>query len=373
MKIFQLLTLASSLTLSGCFSTPSNGESKQDKVLVNLWEYAYDLDGGAPSVQPLIYKNLIVTSGDKKVTAIDYETGELVWKTPFEHHKQLLNQSFGLKGDVLVGSISKALIAWDIRTGVSKWILVIPDSLSFNNTRGIGTVPDGFIAVSDDSTLFKISPTGSLQTFQIDARSYEAVFANDHLVIGQVKEMKGIISAYHIDSMELLWRFQPGSFGYPAYAPPIIENGIVYVGTTGGPTDSQNGFFALNAVTGQEIWRKEGIFTYAAILVDDRIFGVNGNNVWALNKNTGQMLWSTNSLGGGHSNNNLVYLDGHVYWAHGSGIHVFNEVSGELVHVEPAPDRTTFQLITADKGRIFAQTSRHLYAFAPWGHEEALE
>jgi outer membrane protein assembly factor BamB len=95
--------------------------------------------------------------------------------------------------------------------------------------------------------------------------------------------------------------------------------------------------------------------------------------VWALNKMTGQLLWSTNSLGGGHSNNNLVFMDGHVYWAHGSGLHVFNEVSGELVHVEPAPDKTTFQLITANKGRIFAQSSRHLYAFAPWGHEEAIE
>jgi outer membrane protein assembly factor BamB len=371
MKIFMYLL--SILTLSGCFNSPSNGGKDEDQALKILWNYAYDLDGGAPRALPIIHNDRIVTSGDINVTSLDFKTGELVWKTPFEHHRQLLNQSFGLNDNVLVGSIARSLLAWNIQTGASLWKVDISDSLSFNNSRGIHSVPDGFVAVSNGPRLYKLDRQGEMEIIELDARSYESTYVDGVLYVGQVKDSKGVVSAYHLDTMELIWRFEPGNYGFPVFLPPIVENEIVYIGTAGGPTDSRNGFFALNAATGQEIWRREEIFTYSAILVGDRIFGVNGNNVWALNKMTGQLLWSTNSLGGGHSNNNLVFMDGHVYWAHGSGLHVFNEVSGELVHVEPAPDKTTFQLITANKGRIFAQSSRHLYAFAPWGHEEAIE
>lgn len=169
-----------------------------------------------------------------------------------------------------------------------------------------------------------------------------------------------------------VWRFEPGEFGFGTREAPIIENGIVYVGTTGGPSGSKNGFFALDAQTGEEIWRREGIFTYSAVLAGDRIFGVNGQRVWALDKHTGEQLWITRGQGG-HSESNLDYMEGHVYWAHGSGLHVFDAESGELLHVEPSPDGSFFWLVTAGAGRIFAQSNRHLYAFAPWGHEEALE
>jgi len=32
--------------------------------------------------------------------------------------------------------------------------------------------------------------------------------------------------------------------------------------------------------------------------------------------------------------------------------------------------RHAYGLVTAHDGRIFAQSSRHLYAFAPWGHTQ---
>lgn len=371
--ILKLFILVSIPTLSGCFSSPSNGGNKTNEKLNLLWEYAYNPDGGAPRIKPQLVLDKIITSGDINVTALDYKTGDLLWKTPFENHRQLLNRSFGINGSLIVGSVARKVLSWDLESGHPQWEVDFSNGQSFNNTRGINSFPGGFIAVGSDGSLYVIDPNGNVVIKQLDARSYEAAYSNGKLYVGQAKNERGVVSAYQLDTMGLLWRFEPGSFGYPAYAPPIIENGIVYVGTLGGPGDPQNGFFALNADTGQEIWRREGIFTYAAILAGERIFGVNGNSVWALNKNTGNMIWSTNSLGGGHSESNLAYMDGHVYWAHGSGLHVFKGETGELVRVEPMPDESSLWLVTADKGRIFAQTSRHLYAFAPWGHEEALE
>jgi hypothetical protein len=52
---------------------------------------------------------------------------------------------------------------------------------------------------------------------------------------------------------------------------------------------------------------------------------------------------------------------------------VFDAESGELLHVLPAPDGSFFWRVTAGAGRIFAQSSNHLYAFAPWGHKLPLE
>jgi outer membrane protein assembly factor BamB len=283
-----------------------------------------------------------------------------------------MNSSFGLNGNVLVGSISRATIAWDVFSGEKKWAIEFDDTLSFNNSRGIEIIPNGFIAVSNRSYLYKIFTDGTMSIVDTDARSYEMFYDNGIVYTGQVKNMEGMVSAYDVNTFELLWRFNPGGLAYPAYTAPIVENNIVYIGTTAGPTGSRNGFFALNAQTGEEIWRQEGINTYSAVLAGDRIFGVNGQRVWALDKHTGELLWITRGQGG-HSESNLDYLDGHVYWAHGGGLHVFDAESGELLHVLPALDGSFFWRVTAGAGRIFAQSSSHLYAFAPWGHNQPLE
>jgi outer membrane protein assembly factor BamB len=183
--------------------------------------------------------------------------------------------------------------------------------------------------------------------------------------------MRGIISAYQLDTMELLWRFEPGNYGYPAYAPPIVENGIVYVGTVSAPSDSEFGFFALNAATGQEIWRKVGIQTYSSVLEGDFIYVYDGGGVHKIRKDNGSTVWHTNFGSSGAAP--IAYGYGFVYAPHSGAMRILDAETGEIVHMMSPPDGSFFWLVTADKGRIFAQSSRHLYAFAPWGHEEALE
>lgn len=373
-KTIIMMIISSSLTLSGCLSSPSNGDKKiEEESLKLLWSYSYDPDGGSPKVLPLVHDDKIISSGDISVTAVDYKTGKEIWKTPFESTHLLTNRTFGSNGQQLVGSVFRKLISWNLNSGEQLWEIHFPDSVTFGNLGGVTHSDNQFFVIGDYFEFHRISTGGHRHTIELDARSYETTVVENVLFATQRLNNKGFFSAYDVPTMNLLWRFEPGAFGFGTRVPPIIEDGIAYVGTVGGPGDPRNGFFALNATTGQEIWRREGIFTYAAILVDDRIYGVNGNNVWALNKSTGQMVWSTNSQGGGHGEGTLAWLDGYLYWSHSSGLHVFKGSTGELVHVEPAPDRTYYWLVTADKGRIFAQTSSHLYAFAPWGHEEALE
>jgi len=358
--------------LPGCFSNPkeSNGGFISDLNL--LWKYEYEPDGGAPRVKPLIHHNMVITSGDINTVAIDFKTGNVVWKTPFNHHRQLLNSTFGLNEDILTGSIARKVIAWNIFSGEELWKITFDDSLSFNNSRGIVVIPNGFIAVSNGPMFYRINFNGIMNSVLTDARSYEMYYNNGVVYTGQVKNMEGVVSAYDVNTFELLWRFNPGGFAYPAYTAPIVENNIVYVGTTGGPTGSRNGFFALNAQTGEEIWRREGIFTYSAVLVGDYIYVNDAAGIYKLRKSNGRIEWYSDFQAGAGTGP-IAYGYGYLYAPHSGTMHIVDADTGEIVHRMSPPHGNWFWLVTADKGRIFAQSSSHLYAFAPWGHKQPLD
>ncbi|MCH8491499.1 MAG: hypothetical protein LAT81_16465 [Oceanicaulis sp.] len=103
MNKLTLLVTVSALALTGCWS--SLDEDEAPTHLHTLWDYAYDLDGGAPRALPLIVGDKVVTSGDLSVTALDYRTGELIWKTPFEATGQVEGRYFVLHVEVLTGTI----------------------------------------------------------------------------------------------------------------------------------------------------------------------------------------------------------------------------------------------------------------------------
>ncbi|MEX0845546.1 MAG: PQQ-binding-like beta-propeller repeat protein [Balneolaceae bacterium] len=373
MKVLAYSIFIGILTLSGCFSSPpDNGEDEPSLHL--LWEYAYDLDGGAPRVKPYLYTNMIITSGDIKITALNYVTGEQVWKTPFDFTRQLLNSSFGVSNDVITGSISDQVLAWNIETGESLWSVSFPDSLNFSHLSGITGSSDFFIAVGKgDNRIYKISQNGELEIVQLDVRSYETSIYDGVLYASQRDGDPGVgvFTAYDVQTMEKIWRFEPGEFGFGTREAPIVENGIVYTGTTSGPSNSKNGFFALNAQTGEELWRREGIFTYSAVLVDDYIYVNDAAGIYKLRKSDGGMEWYSD-FEAGAGTAPIDYGYGYLYAPHSGTMHVVDAETGEIVYRLSPPDGSYFWKVTVGKGRVFAQSNRKLYAFAPWGYEEPI-
>ncbi len=358
--------------LSGCFSSPPDKNGEDIEELHILWQYSYDLDGGAPFTKPLLRGIMILTSGDINITALDYRTGELIWKTPFEHHGQLTNKTFGIHENIIVGSITREILAWNKDNGEQLWSISVADSLSWSLSRGFTWVNGNFLLPGRGTELYFISPDGNLKVQELDTRSYETSVHNSILYAGQQKDSKGQISAYNVSTMELFWRFEPGKFGYPSRVAPSIENGIVYVGTTGGPVGSLNGFFALDALTGEEIWRREGIFTYSAVLVGDYIYVNDAAGIYKLRKMDGGIEWYSDFRAGAGTAP-IAYGYGFLYAPHAGTMHVVDAETGEIVHRFSPPDGSYFWRVTAGAGRIFAQSNRHLYAFAPWGHTQPLE
>ncbi len=373
-NVIKTLLLIGSLMLSGCLPSPTDNSGEEEKELRmhTLWEYAYDLDGGAPFTKPLIHDDMIISSGDINITSLDYKTGELIWKRSFEHHGQLTNKTFAINGEVLVGNITRKILAWNKLDGEQLWEIPINDTLSWSLSRGVTEIHDQFLIPGQGSHHYFVSSEGELHVEELDVRSYETSIFGEILYLGQRKGDHGIVSAMDINTLELIWRFEPGEFGFPSRVSPIVENGIVYVGTTGGPSGSKNGFFALDAQTGEEIWRREGIFTYSAVLVEDYLYIHDASGIYKLHKSDGSIEWYSD-FNAGNGTAPIDYGYGFIYAPHSGTMHVVDAETGEIVHRLSPPDGSYFWRVTAGKGRIFAQSNRYLYAFAPWGHEEALE
>ncbi len=367
----NMLIIASILTLSGCFNSTSNGGKDKEQNLKILWEYAYDLDGGAPDAKPLLFGDMLITSGDKKITALSYDSGELIWKTPFDSHRQLMNRTFGLSSEVIMGTITWQFMAWNIHSGQSLWSIDVNREFGTSSGRGITQANGKLYVASQNRQIHEISTTGEHIVHQMGLRTYEMSYLNGVFFMTQRIEDRGVISAYDSNTFDLIWRFEPGNFGFGTREAPIIENGIVYVGTAGGPTGSINGFFALNAATGQEIWRKEGIQTFSAVLEGDFIYINDAGGIHKIRKDNGATVWHTNFGSSGTAP--IAYGYGHIYAPHSGAMRILDAETGKIVHIISPPHGSYFWLVTADKGRIFAQSSRHLYAFAPWGRKEALE
>jgi outer membrane protein assembly factor BamB len=378
MNIYLTIFL-SSLALSGCFSSPTDKNGDNQIELQMLWEYAYDLDGGAPRVIPVIIDDLyIVSSGDNKITSLFINSGETNWKSSLNHHTPLRNRTFGLSEDLIVGSVLNRVIAWDVYTGAEKWNLTFEDSLTLSNLSGISLANEFFINVGTNGEIYRISLNGEREVEWLGIRSYESTYNEGSLYLTQRSPPSddqlqyGVLQSLNSNKLELNWEFEKNGFGYATRIAPILENNILYVGTADGASGLKHGFFALNAQTGQEIWRREGILTFSAVLVDEYIYVNDAAGIYKLRKTDGEVEWHS-IFHAGAGTAPIAYGYGYLYAPHSGTMHVVDAETGEIVHRFSPPDGSFFWRVTAGAGRIFAQSNRHLYAFAPWGHEEALE
>lgn len=370
------------LTLPGCLMGPK--EEPVPTHLHTLWDYAYDLDGGAPRALPLIVGDMVITSGDLSVTALNYRTGELLWKTPFEASGQVESDYFGLKGNVLVGSIHKpvsqipnghALIGIDVHSGEKLWEEFFDnDNNRIARFEGITIIPGGFLQAGNGNMVFTLTPSGERTRHATDGRFYNSTVVGDILYAAEHIQGTGAFSAYRLPDMELLWRYHPGDLAHLAGMQPIVENGRVYM-VTGTRTLSLNNVeaaFALDAATGHELWRTNGVRSVRlADHTRDYIY-VNPNGGLAkIRKSDGHVVYNKD-FNAGAGAGPVAYLDGYVYVMTPGSMHIVRAEDGQIMARMGPPKGSFFWRVTAHDGRIFAQSTTHLYAFAPWGHTEPL-
>lgn len=367
------IILSGSLMLTSCSFTSVDDSS--DKLHL-LWQYSYqNTDGSDPNTLPLILDNQsIITSGDPSVTSLDIRDGSLNWRSPFNYESSLRNRKFEIKGNIVTGTIPRKVMAWDKHTGDQIWSVTIPESLSWNFGKSeITSGGNRFVVPGLSNYFYSISKQGALEIKQVDISIMRTTIVDNTIYISQRKDNNlAVVSAYDLESMELIWRYDQDEIGYLADLPPILDERVLYLFFFGANL-TVPGIVALNPENGEIIWIQSDFSPSDAIIIDENIYVASGVYVWALNKHTGELLWRTIKPMSGLRTGNLAYLEGYVYAAYTQGLRVIEAKTGETVLFMESDYENSFRRLAAGAGRIFAQSNRHLYAFAPWGHKEALE
>lgn len=108
------------------------------------------------------------------------------------------------------------------------------------------------------------------------------------------------INAANVKRIAPVWVFQTGDYEGGLQATPLVEDGVMYLST------SRNRVFAIDAVTGREIWRYNyplprnfqtfyGPWNRGVALGQGRVFlGTLDNHVVALDQKSGRELWRAN-------------------------------------------------------------------------------
>jgi len=225
--------------------------------------------GGFNAGSPVIDQDKVFLVGDQ-IFSVDLRTGKLVWKykdekTAFYPYSlaagdnkifATINNSGNLK-ELTAGSV----YALDEKTGQLLWKYQTQKSISHSNPL----VAAGNVFVGDDS--------GSV--YAIDAK------------IGK-----------------LIW--QKTLEAYQIHSSPAYDNGVIYVGTEtqdigGGRTNRGSYLYALSAKDGKTLWQFETdwrsndmpnlIHGTPAISGEVVYFGSENGWFYALNKNSGEVIW----------------------------------------------------------------------------------
>ena len=284
--------------------------------------WRYEVEKRALSTSVIVDERVYLAVYDTPMSALDVETGELLWQ---EARAEILGHGETspnvLKGIVYVGvdalSGSGYIYALDADTGESLWrnhdifpVVQVPtvvDGVVYVSSRD-----KGILALEAESgepltnykvgALTRFSPYGSVSPTVEDGVLYSV------LNTGLAK----YAFAMELESSELLWQYElPGSMS----GSPLVQGSAVYVHSTGI-------VFALDRTSGELRWQ----FEYAGTMVWDAVYKntvfvrqgggrrpPRDNPLYALDVETGELLWSYEGGQGYHPHAFTTLLDGVMY------------------------------------------------------------
>jgi eukaryotic-like serine/threonine-protein kinase len=173
-------------------------------------KWRFKTEGPVHSIPVVVDGMVIIGSYDHHVYALNAATGELNWK--FDTGQMIVSSPAYVDGKVIIGSRSADLYAINVSTGLEEWRYFHWGSW----VESSGTTFDGYLYIgsSDDQLLKSFDP----------------------------------------ENGNLLWTANLG--GSPWSTPAVTEN-TVFTGSFGNANygiDHKGGFFAVDRLTGEEIW-----------------------------------------------------------------------------------------------------------------------
>ncbi|ODR80214.1 serine/threonine protein kinase [Haladaptatus sp. W1] len=150
-------------------------------------------------------------------------------------------------------------------------------------------------------------------------------------------ERAGYLGAYDIETGDRRWK----RTGFPNPKTPTTSGEMLYFATQTAETEeSDHGFYALDADSGETMWTRRDHSRWSRpILVGDRVFTANEEDIYALDAETGDTLWQTEGVTGIEEEvgTTLSYTDGSVFTSSGIAL----DADDGSKQWEVSPDDTT--------------------------------
>jgi outer membrane protein assembly factor BamB len=245
----------------------------------------------------LIDEETVFVPATGSLTALDLETGETVWThTPDDEDAAITGLAVA-DGMVYFTTFSGLeqpyrIVALDARSGNEVWVREDSNDLEESTFYSGGpVVADGLVFAGNSFGGF----------LAIDAETGETVWS----FVPSIESWEG---AEH-DGMN--------------FNTPAVVDGVVYIGTgsDNDGVDDDGYLFALDAGTGEELWRYEtgdAVIMQPAIVDDVAWFGDTSGLLHAVDTESGEELW-TFELDGALGSDSPVIVDGVLFIAHPDG------------------------------------------------------
>lgn len=219
------------------------------RLPASLPPYAYDYLHSSPTVED---GTVYIGSADKKLYAVDAETGRVRWS--FAAQGSIRSSPAVSEGRVYFGSWDGNVYAVSAESGEEVW------------SYGAGAPIQGSPAVAMGRV---IVGSRSARVLALDAASGEVewtyVFANGSWVESSPVVSGDIVYVGSSDALALfaldarsgaeVWRFKTGGW---SWGTPVVTDEVVYIGSISASpywVDLVAGFFAVDRQTGEERWR----------------------------------------------------------------------------------------------------------------------
>ncbi len=248
---------------------------------VELWHLEF---GGPINSAPAIVDGVLyIGVGDGGLHAIEAATGATIWT--FTAASPISSSPAVADGVVYVGSSAGTLYALDATNGGEVW--------TFPGTRADASVAvlEGVVYTgSIDGFLFALDAASGAEIWRasLGAAASRSPAVSDGVVY--MGSADGVLHTFDAVTGEPGWNVQLDGDG--VVSTTVVTGGVVYEGTFEG---SENYFFALDAVTGDELWRFDspsGLGFFTAASDGKTVYTVSEDtHVYALDAATGEETW----------------------------------------------------------------------------------
>jgi len=225
--------------------------------------------------------------------------------------------------------------------------------------------PSGAINIAENQLLISTASTSAQAVFSVDRNTVELLWRFDADPLGNTLQRPTVghqmvyVGGRYLWAIDLytkaeIWRFTdlPGVSAAPVYDwPGVTTQAELFV------ADEGNGVRLLDANTGKQIWFTSATGRVTGMALDDTTLYVSGNGfLQALNRRTGQFLWSNTNfvsdiVGGPIVGNGVVMVAAQI-----GTVQLFSSQRGEPLSSTPTGSQVTGAPAVAG-GWIFVPTS----------------